>query len=155
MKAYNKLQQGFTLIELMIVVAIIGVLAAIAIPAYQDYVTKSEASSVLASLKALQTPAELIYQEQGNLTATGDENAIYKALGTRKDINPLGELTITAGSDTASPALVFTFENGALDEATLSLERNTDSGWDCKVTGQKLIELDLKACSAVATGGTK
>ncbi|WP_375145761.1 pilin, partial [Vibrio parahaemolyticus] len=53
----QKKQQGFTLIELMIVVAIIGVLAAAAIPAYQNYVTRSEVTSGLATVKALITPA--------------------------------------------------------------------------------------------------
>jgi type IV pilus assembly protein PilA len=52
----KKVQQGFTLIELMIVVAIIGILAAVAIPAYQDYTARAQASEGFVLLDGLKTP---------------------------------------------------------------------------------------------------
>ncbi len=51
----KKLQKGFTLIELMIVVAIVGILAAIAIPAYKDYIVRSKVSECAATLGACKT----------------------------------------------------------------------------------------------------
>lgn len=54
----NNMQKGFTLIELMIVVAIIGILASIAIPQYQNYIAKSQMTRVVGELSALKTSAE-------------------------------------------------------------------------------------------------
>ncbi|MGB1974247.1 MAG: pilin, partial [Vibrio toranzoniae] len=58
-------QKGFTLIELMIVVAVIGVLSAIAIPQYQKYVAKAEVASALATMTGIKTNVEAYSAENG------------------------------------------------------------------------------------------
>jgi type IV pilus assembly protein PilA len=59
------LQKGFTLIELMIVVAIIGILAAVALPAYQDYTVRAKISEVILALSACRTSITEVYQTGG------------------------------------------------------------------------------------------
>ncbi len=68
----KKIQQGFTLIELMIVVAIIGILAAVALPAYQDYTNRAKVSEVMLAASASKTPIAEWYQSKNALPAAAD-----------------------------------------------------------------------------------
>ncbi|HVJ10806.1 MAG TPA: prepilin-type N-terminal cleavage/methylation domain-containing protein, partial [Burkholderiales bacterium] len=62
----KQLQKGFTLIELMIVVAIIGILAAVALPAYQDYTIRAKMSEVILAMSACRTSITEVYQSGGS-----------------------------------------------------------------------------------------
>ena len=114
----NTAQKGFTLIELMIVVAIIGILAAIAIPQYQNYITKSQVSRVMGETGALKTAVEDCVNA-GKITGRTSSATVCSTedLGLTGS-NLLGadgtvvKLAAVRGSGTASP-LVKINENGS------------------------------------------
>ena len=67
----KRVQQGFTLIELMIVVAIIGILAAVAIPQYKDYTAKAKSANILSGVDSLKTAVAICAQETGAVANCG------------------------------------------------------------------------------------
>lgn len=77
----RKVQQGFTLIELMIVVAIIGILAAVALPAYQDYTIRAKVSEGLTLSSSLKTAITETFQSQGPRAMTCSDATTCGALG--------------------------------------------------------------------------
>ena len=70
-RSMQKMQKGFTLIELMIVVAIIGILAAVALPAYQDYTIRAKNSEVILAASACRTTVTEVVQSSTSLPAAG------------------------------------------------------------------------------------
>src|SRR5690554_2152258 len=103
----NKGQQGFTLIELMIVVAIIGILAAVAIPQYQNYAGKANFASGLSTLTALKTNIENFIMEEGEFPADTDLNAA--TLGMESNANDLGDITLAPDGTDGAGKMTFEF----------------------------------------------
>ena len=123
----KKTQQGFTLIELMIVVAIIGILAAIAIPAYQDYLGRSQASEAPALLSGLKAPIAEYYSINGAVPTIGN------LTGAVTDGNYVASIALS-GDGVYTATYVATNINAKLKSATLIMTYASDTGkftWDC------------------------
>lgn len=140
METSMKAQKGFTLIELMIVVAIIGILAAIAIPQYQNYIARSQVARVMSETGSLRTVAEMCINDGRTVVGTAagqcdmgmvDSNLMAGAAGARRPtvtLNATPATIVASFGNNASPRLTADGTN------TLTWSRAENGTWTCAST---------------------
>ena len=132
----KKVQQGFTLIELMIVVAIIGILAAVAIPAYQDYTKRANVTEGLSLASAAKTAVTEFFNSKGNMPT--NNTIAGMAAGASIKGNAVNTVQVSA-----SGLVTITYNTKVINNGTLVLSPTATAGgvqWKCKAPSGSTIK---------------
>ncbi len=130
-------QRGFTLIELMIVVAIVGILAVVAIPAYQDYATRAKVSEAISMASQVKASVSEAYISKGNLPLDNAE----AGLPASTNISSTYVESIGVANGVITVELQSFPGNSALDQGSIEFSptvSNQNLLWDCEVSSSTL-----------------